>query len=436
VEPGLPQLAEDCLGLLEAEGVLQLWRRLGRFDAREFVSAAARELGYAVGGNRARMLGMLLDLACECGWLVRDGPLVRSTDFSRPRPTGSGKAPGDLSFFRACLEVVPSYLRGETGGIAFDPRAEGLWDSFLGSPLYSFARRWLLQRAGLEDDPSLRCLDVAFGTGQSTAALCRQFPAAFKVAVDTHGHYQAGAARRSAGVLAGYGRSATGVSWVPPSLWRGGFDADLPFADGAFGLVLLSCGDPYIRGQRREGFYREVHRVLRPGGRFALLTWPYPEAGVPGEPSVRLRALLHDFAESVCRGWHGFQPIRRLEEGLASAKFRPTMALGGASGGSRGRRGSRSAHEEGRDHRRRARLSCREDEGGGPARAQRGPLRPGGAAGLSRRVFGEGAGLVLLEPARKGAPLRARSGPPGRGRSRIAGRGVLRGGAGGRHDRR
>src|SRR5659263_490769 len=100
------------------------------------------------------------------------------------------------------------------------------------------------------------------------------------------------------------------VEWFGPSDWKG-FGHPLPFPEGAFGTVLFSCGDPYIRPDARDAVYADLRRVLAPGGTLGILTRGYPDPEHRHVPSywLRVTALIHDFTESVCAGWKGFSDV-------------------------------------------------------------------------------------------------------------------------------
>jgi hypothetical protein len=80
--------------------------------------------------------------------------------------------------------------------------------------------------------------------------------------------------------------------------------------------------------------YHELCRLLAPGGRLGVLTRSYPDAGARYVPSfwLRVSALVHDFAESVCAGWEGFAEAEEMIRTLVGAGFQGSVnASGGMS---------------------------------------------------------------------------------------------------------
>ena len=97
-------------------------------------------------------------------------------------------------------------------------------------------------------------LDVACGTGVvATAAVERVGPSGAVTGVDINPGMIAVAARTQ------------GVRWARADAAR------LPFPDGGFDRVLCQAGLQFVPD--RLGALREMRRVLRPGGRVALLVW-------------------------------------------------------------------------------------------------------------------------------------------------------------------
>lgn len=108
-----------------------------------------------------------------------------------------------------------------------------------------------------------RVLDIACGTGV-VARLAAE---------------HAGAAGRVLGLDLNAGMIAVARSIPPspgaPTEWHEGSALALPFPDGSFDLVLCQQGLQFFPD--RPAALREMHRVLRPGGRLALSVWrPLP----------------------------------------------------------------------------------------------------------------------------------------------------------------
>ena len=77
--------------------------------------------------------------------------------------------------------------------------------------------------------------------------------------------------------------------------------------------------------------WRECERVLVPGGRIGILTRGYPDAAGRHVPSfwIRVAALAHDFAESVCEGWQGFSDVEESNRLFTELGFRGASPLFG-----------------------------------------------------------------------------------------------------------
>jgi len=102
-----------------------------------------------------------------------------------------------------------------------------------------------------------RVLDVACGTGNTTlAARARE---AVVTGLDLTPELLAVGRRRAED--AGYADIA----------WKEGDAEKLPFADGAFDVVVSSCGLMFAPDQQKVA--DEVVRVTRPGGRIAIQAW-------------------------------------------------------------------------------------------------------------------------------------------------------------------
>jgi SAM-dependent methyltransferase len=331
-------LLADIRDLAEREGILALVRRLSPVSFEDLCAALHSELGYALtAGNRRRMISLLLALLAECGWAKETdgawevcGGRAMSTD-----PTGSdeGATPGESSredgqylFYRTCLASVPAYLRGGAAAVHFDERSAGAWERFLGCEEFRTCRSVLLELMGVESRTARCVLDLCHGPGWGLEAVIRRSPASRITALDftdAFGGMAQARVERAQARNRQRGQPVVPVVWVGPDRWKG-FGHRLPFAAAAFDAVLFACGDPYIPGSLRKETYREVARVLRPGGRLGVLTRCRPDAEARHVASfwLRISALAHDFAESVCEGWEGFAGAEENARMFSEAGFR------------------------------------------------------------------------------------------------------------------
>lgn len=310
----------EIIEFADREGILRTMRNLSPFGMEELSRALQAEIGYAVTlGNRGRMIRLLACLLSECGCLRLDGAKWHWTGCEAEpagRRGGCGadnvhepSEDGQVSFFRSCIEAAPAYLRGGPPFLSFDEKAVRLWDDFLGCREFRVCRSLLLDFMRVRDDSSFRLLDLCHGPGWGLAAVAGRFPEIRVTALDFTDAFTLLArerVRHAEGPTRDPGRGAA-VTWVGPDRWKG-FGNPLPFRECAFDAVFFSCGDPYVPAKHREAVYRDIARVLAPGGTLGILTRCLPDPGrnyVPSPP-IRISALVHDFAESVCEGWEGF----------------------------------------------------------------------------------------------------------------------------------
>jgi SAM-dependent methyltransferase len=183
---------------------------------------------------------------------------------------------------------------------------------------------------GIENHASFRLLDLCHGPGWGLEAAVSRYPAIHISALDFTEVFSRTAKARAEDAQARnrrLGHPAVPIVWLGPDRWRG-FGDPFPFPDGSFEAVFFSCGDPYVPHAVRGEVYREIGRVLVPGGRLGILTRCLPDAGARHIPSfwLRISALVHDFAESVCEGWEGFSDTEENVRLFSDAGF-----LGGVS---------------------------------------------------------------------------------------------------------
>jgi SAM-dependent methyltransferase len=119
---------------------------------------------------------------------------------------------------------------------------------------------YLKERPDL-DEAALRILDVGCGTGRQLAANRTRLPRALMVGVD-----------RFRGMLQIAAPRSPGIGWVQ------GDGAHLPLASASFDYATNQFSYQHIAEQ--EQFIHEMHRVLRPGGRFVMANidpWSMPD---------------------------------------------------------------------------------------------------------------------------------------------------------------
>ena len=339
-------LLAETLELADREGILTRVQRLSPFSLPVLCRVLQAELGYNCGaGNRQRMIGLLLCLLAEYGWVRgTEGAWHWARDGARPAAEGEalGKLPEDAAartddqylFLRKCLEAVPHYLRGERPAVTFDDRHAGAWESFLGCQEFRVCRALLLELMGVEDRPTFGVLDLCHGPGWGLEAAISQFPSIAVTALDFTSAFRSRACARVEAAQARnrlLGRPVTPVAWVGPERWKG-FGHPLPFLDSSFEAVLFTCGDPYVPPSLRPAFYGEIARVLAPTGRLGILTRCSPDAARRYVRScwLRMAALVHDFAESVCEGWEGFPGAEEHMGTLSEAGFQGGISPGSA----------------------------------------------------------------------------------------------------------
>jgi demethylmenaquinone methyltransferase/2-methoxy-6-polyprenyl-1,4-benzoquinol methylase len=148
-------------------------------------------------------------------------------------------------------------------------------------------RRQALRRAGLQ--PGMRVLDIATGTGLvAREALAIVGPEGSVVGLDP-----------SAGMLAQ--ASALDIALIRALGER------LPCRDASFDFVSMGFALRHVADL--EGLFREIRRVLRPGGRACILEITYPR-----NPwlKVPLRAFMTGVVPAVARLWRRHEQAREL----------------------------------------------------------------------------------------------------------------------------
>lgn len=160
----------------------------------------------------------------------------------------------------------------------------------------------LARRAAVDGPRTV--LEVAAGTGVVTRALVDALPGADVLATDLNA------------AMVDLGRSR-----VPQARWERAEAAQLPAEDGRVDLVC--CGFGVMFFPDRVAGYREAHRVLAPGRRFAFTTWDdvtthaFADALLAG-----LRAAFPDDPPTfVADVPHGYTDPDLIRADLAAAGF-------------------------------------------------------------------------------------------------------------------
>ena len=166
----------------------------------------------------------------------------------------------------------------------------------------------LLDIADLQ--PEERVLDLGCGTGTLAIDACRRQPGVVVHGLDADPRMIELARRK--GDAAGVGLEL-----------RRGTATALPYADGAFDVVLSSLFFHHLDRAAKEVAAREVVRVLVPGGRFLVADW-----GRAGDPLMRalfLTIQLVDGFGTTDDNIHGRLPQILADAGLVDVRERDTV---------------------------------------------------------------------------------------------------------------
>jgi ubiquinone/menaquinone biosynthesis C-methylase UbiE len=149
-------------------------------------------------------------------------------------------------------------------------------------------------------------LELAAGTGAVSHALAAALPAARITATDLNPAMLAVASTRG---------STANLGFMPADAQA------LPFADGAFDLVLAQFGAMFFPD--KAGAYAQVRRVLAPGGTWLFSVWDRLEANTGSaaiDRAVR-EAVPEPKPEFVARTPFGYHDPAAIEADLRAAGF-------------------------------------------------------------------------------------------------------------------
>ena len=126
------------------------------------------------------------------------------------------------------------------------------------------AHNRLIGQAGIQDSHSV--LEIGCGTGTLSVAIKRRYPTIRMVGLDPDPKALARARRKA-------DCSAATIQWDE------GFADAMNYPDSSFDRVLSSFMFHHLPLEVKKRMFREVRRVLKPGGRLELMDFAGPDAG-------------------------------------------------------------------------------------------------------------------------------------------------------------
>ncbi len=190
--------------------------------------------------------------------------------------------------------------RGDTSWLESMPE---VYDRCLGLAVFApFAADLSLRAAEV---PHGSVLELAAGTGIVTAGLVAALPDAEITATDLN-----------------QAMVQFGAQHVPGPTWQVADAQDLPYAADSFDLVVCQFGVMFLPD--RIGAYREVRRVLAPGGSFLFNVWDTLETHEVESAVIDVMAELlpDDPPDFLRRVPHGYADPTRLRADVQAAGLR------------------------------------------------------------------------------------------------------------------
>lgn len=181
------------------------------------------------------------------------------------------------------------------------------------TPLYDPLLKWgmreetfkrsLIERAGVQAGE--RVLDLGCGTGTLTMMLKRTSPKAHVTGLDGDPQILSIAREKAQ-------RADLAITWDT------GYAFDLHYPDNSFDVVVSSLVIHHLITADKGCAFREVHRVLRPGGQFHIVDF-----GKPFSPLTRLQAAFMKHLEEAADNFAG-----RIAPMLQEAGFESVSETG------------------------------------------------------------------------------------------------------------
>lgn len=158
-------------------------------------------------------------------------------------------------------------------------------------------KRQLVTLANLQ--PGDQVLDLGCGTGTLTLMLQLSQPDAVITGLDGDARILEIAQKKA---------EQAGVNGIS---WEEGFAFELPYPDSTFDLVVSSLMTHHLTLENKRRTFREVHRVLKPGGRFFIADF-----GVPRDRLMRMVAMVTMKLEHAEENLQGKLPLMLSEAGF------------------------------------------------------------------------------------------------------------------------
>jgi ubiquinone/menaquinone biosynthesis C-methylase UbiE len=185
----------------------------------------------------------------------------------------------------------------------FSHSTPSLYERYMGPLLFQPYARHVAERVALARPA--RILETAAGTGIATRAVSEAVPNATIVATDVNPAVVDFATRQGHSNRVTFGRA----------------DAqDLPFGDATFDLVLCLFGIMFFPDKVRAN--AEAHRVLRPGGRYVLVTFDRLDLNpIPQAAGQAVATLFPEDPRYMGRGPFSYTDAALVEQDLRAAGF-------------------------------------------------------------------------------------------------------------------
>lgn len=305
------------------QGILDALPRDTYFTEEDFGQLLRETKNYHLEGiARRKAAYSLLRILTESGHIsedvsegVRRYRLVSSQANNLPSLTpgearyAENNFAGIFAFYERCLESMDDFLRAEKPTFDYTADYAYLWQGFLGNPSQLFVKRYLYRSLKLPDaGKGLKAFVIAFGQGYDIYELLAEYPSIHITTIDYLDDHVP-AIREELKKRFGSDRQ---VEFVPSANWISdgdkGFGVKLPLPDASFDLVIGNSFDAAIPEGRREFVWRDMTRLLRPGGKTGATAAMLPREDTVNEQDKwqRLYLFSHNFIESVTSDFVGF----------------------------------------------------------------------------------------------------------------------------------